>query len=125
VKKEMADYDAEEVEKILKTVSEMVPNLIRGIVNSIFSAEAGRNMGAAAANFYKELKNGGLPDEVSLKMTQDYVKTFTGIGDLFKEAMSKKGSFSFDHEGKHGEDIGETIKAKIKEKMSEAQEEKE
>jgi len=123
VKKEMADHDAEEVEKILKTVSEMVPSLIKGIVNSIFSAEAGRNMGAAAANFYKELKNGGLPDEVAVKMTQDYVKTFTGFGDIIKEAMSKKGGFDFGE--KHGEDLGKAIKEKIREKVSEAQEEKE
>ena len=119
----MGNKDAEELEKVLKTVSEMVPNLIKGIVSSIFSAESGQNMGAAAANFYKELKNAGLPEEVAVKMTQDYVKTFTGFGDIIKEAMSKKGGFDFGE--KHGEDLGKAIKEKIKEKVSEAQEEKE
>ena len=117
--------DVEELEKVLKTVSDMVPNLIKGIINSVFSAESGQGMGAAAANFYKELKNAGMPDEVAVKMTQDYVRTFTGIGDLIREAMSQKGGINFGHTGKHGEDIGEAIKAKIQEKMSETKAEKE
>jgi len=83
--------DVEELQEVLKTVSEQIPALIRGIISSIFSAEAGRNMGAAAGNFYKELKASGIPDEVAIKMTQDYIKTFTDIGDLLREAIGRKG----------------------------------
>ena len=45
------ESDVKELEEVLKTLSEQIPALIRGIIASIFSAEAGRNMGAAAANF--------------------------------------------------------------------------
>ncbi|HIE19182.1 TPA: hypothetical protein EYP75_05590 [Candidatus Bathyarchaeota archaeon] len=105
--------DAEELQEILKAVSEQIPALIRGIIGSIFSAEAGRNMGASAANFYKELKAGGIPDEVAIKMTQDYIKTFTDLGDLLREVISRKGGFS----KKHGKELKETISEAIKEKI--------
>lgn len=87
----MPKEDAEELREVLGTVSEMVPNLIKGIIGSIFSAEAGKSMGAAVASFYKELKASELPDEVALKMTEDYAKTFTDIGKVIQQAMSQKG----------------------------------
>jgi len=111
--------DIEELEKVLKTVSEQIPALIRGIIGSIFSAEAGRNMGAAAANFYKELKAGGIPDEVAIKMTQDYIKTFTDLGDLIREAMSRKGGLSEEHGKELGEKISKAIREAIEKKKAE------
>jgi len=117
--------DVEELEEVLKTVSEQIPALIRGIIGSIFSAEAGRNMGAAAANFYKELKAGGLPEEVAIKMTQNYVKTFTDLGSIIREAMSRKGRFSKEHEVELKEKISEAIKEAIKEKKTEEPREEE
>ncbi len=111
--------DIEELEEVLKTVSEQIPALIRGIINSIFSAEAGKNMGAAAANFYKELKAGGLPDDVAIKMTQDYIKTFTDLGDIIREAMSRKGGLSREHRKELGEEISKAIREKIERKKAE------
>ena len=109
--------DIEELEGVLKTVSEQIPALIRGIIGSIFSAEAGKNMGAAAANFYKELKAGGIPDEVAIKMTQDYIKTFTSLGEVIREAVSRKGGSS----KKYGKELGEEISKVIREKIEKAE----
>jgi len=109
--------DIEELKGVLGTVSEMVPSLIRGIVGSIFSAEAGRNMGAAAANFYKELKAAGMPEEVAIRMTEDYVKTFTDIGKLIREVASQKGGLPFKSEA--GEDIRKIVEEEIQKKLSE------
>ncbi|MEM2129356.1 MAG: hypothetical protein QXZ70_02030 [Candidatus Bathyarchaeia archaeon] len=115
--------DAEEVEKVLKTVSEMVPNLVKGVISAIFSADAGKEMGAAAANFYKELKAGGLPEDVAVKMTQDYLKTFTDIGSLMKEVATKKGGLSVEHP--EGKDLSKEIEDEIKKKIMEKQVKKE
>ncbi|RJS76330.1 hypothetical protein CW712_02100 [Candidatus Bathyarchaeota archaeon] len=119
----MTDNDVEELHQVLKTVSEMVPNLIKGIMNSIFSAEAGKNMGAAAANFYKELKAAGIPEDVAVKMTQDYVKTFTDIGGIIKEAVSKKGKIGINKEMRHGKELGKAIKEEVEKKIPEEPEE--
>ena len=77
-KREMSD--AEEVREILGVVSKEIPSLIKGIIASVFSEEAGRNMGRAAAAFYKELKESGMPDEVAIKMTENYISVFTSLG---------------------------------------------
>jgi hypothetical protein len=76
--------DAEEVKEILSAVSTQVPGLIKSILASVFSEEAGRNMGKAAAAYYKELKSGGMPEQVAVKMTEDYMKTFTNLGEMMK-----------------------------------------
>ncbi|UCH32603.1 MAG: hypothetical protein JSV05_04290 [Candidatus Bathyarchaeota archaeon] len=85
-----AKDDAEEVKEILSVVSTEVPTLIKNIIATVFSEDAGRNMGKAAAAFYKELKESGMPDEVALRMTEDYMKTFTGFGDLLKQSIGKE-----------------------------------
>lgn len=76
--------EAQEVKEILSVVSSEVPALIKGLIASVFSEEAGRNMGKGAAAYYKSLKEGGLPEDVAVKMTQDYVRTFTSFGEVFK-----------------------------------------
>jgi hypothetical protein len=78
-------HDAAEIAEVLSVVSEKIPALVKGLVGSVFSPEAGASMGKAAAAYYKELKAGGLPDDVAIRMTQDYVSTFTKIGDLFRD----------------------------------------
>jgi hypothetical protein len=77
--------DVEELKLVLSTVSTELPALIRNIIASVFSEEAGRNMGKAAAAFYKELKDGGMPDDKALEMTEDYMRTFTSLGDIVKQ----------------------------------------
>jgi hypothetical protein len=44
-------------------------------------------MGKAAAAYYKELKNGGLPDQVAVKLTEEYMRTFTSLGDMLSARL--------------------------------------
>jgi len=121
-KKKTAAEEAEEVRQILSAVSTEVPALIKSIVGAVFSEEAGRNMGRAAAAFYKGLKEGGIPDNVAVKMTEDYVGVFTSLGDMLKQ-MGKEGknvTFRLSHE--EGKEIGKEVKEKITEKLQEKEE---
>jgi hypothetical protein len=104
--------DAEEIREILGVVSKEVPALIKSIIGSVFSEEAGRNMGKAAAAFYKELKDAGMPEETAVRMTENYVSVFTSLGDVMKKAVSGEKMVK-------GEEIGEEISRKIKEKLAE------
>ena len=103
--------DLEEVKAVLGVVSKEVPALIKGIIRSVFSEEAGRDMGKAAASFYKELKKSGMPDDVAVKMTENYVSVFTSLGDIMKKYT--KGEKS---ESEIEKEIEERIKKKIAEK---------
>jgi hypothetical protein len=102
-KKKTGAEEAEEIRQVLGVVSSEVPGLIKSIIASVFSEEAGRSMGKAAAAFYKELKESGMPDAVAVKMTEDYISVFTSLGDIMKKA-GEGGKIKFGvGKGKHGE----------------------
>lgn len=109
----------ESIKEILNVVSSEVPALIKNILASVFSEEAGRTMGKAAAAYYKELKNGGLPDQMAVKLTEDYMRTFTSLGDMLRgvgrESRSEKAA----------EDIDEEIERKVREKIAKERRERE
>jgi len=109
--------EPENIKEILGVVSSEVPALIKSILSSVFSEEAGRNMGKAAAAYYKELKSGGLPEQVAVKMTEDYMRTFTSIGEMLRSGGV----------GRHGErgggDIGEEIERRVHEKLEKSRKE--
>jgi hypothetical protein len=104
--------DSEQVKDILGAVSQEVPTLIRSIIGSVFSEEAGKSMGKAAGAFYKELKDSGIPEPVAVKMTENYVSVFTNLGELMK---------GFGRGGRKGGDIGEQISERIKDRVQEKQ----
>jgi len=103
--------DAEEVKEILGVVSKEVPGLIKGLISSVFSEEAGREMGKAAAAFYKQLKEAGMPEETAVRMTEDYMGTFTSLGSMIKNVSIGDRK----HEGKH--DLSERISREVEEKL--------
>lgn len=108
--KEKKIEDPEELKAILEVVSKEVPVLIKGIIGSVFSEEAGRDRGKAVAAFYKELKESGMPDEIAVKMTENYLSVFTSLGDIIKKIDMRK---------KHSSEIENEIERKIKEKLAE------
>jgi len=111
--------ETENLKEILGVVSSEVPALIKSILASVFSEEAGKSMGKAAAAYYKELKEGGLPEQVAVKLTEDYMRTFTSIGDMLRSGGRMKWS---EDTGVH---VGEEIEKKIREKLDKKKQEKE
>ena len=103
--------DVEELRAVLSVVSKEVPDMIKGIIGSIFSEEAGRDMGKAASAFYKELKEAGMPEETAVKMTENYVSVFSSLGEVMKRAVGGE-------KGAKGKDIGEEVSKKIKEELA-------
>lgn len=69
----MADNDIKDLGAILDTVSEKVPNLLREVLSSLYSPQAGSDMGKAVGAFYKELVAAGIPSEEAIKMARDYM----------------------------------------------------
>jgi len=113
--------DVEEMKQVFEALSTAIPALIKSIINSVFSEEAGRNMGRAAAAFYKELKDSGIPENVAVKMTEEYIGVFTSLGDILKR-VGKKGKVIIS--AKEGEEIGREIEKLIQERIAEKLREK-
>ena len=112
--KGLASEDAEDVKAILGVVSKEVPALIKGIVGSVFSEDAGRDMGKAAGAFYKELKESGMPDEIAVRMTENYISVFTNIGDIMKNfKMGNRGTSGME------KNFEKQFEKRIKEKFAE------
>jgi hypothetical protein len=108
--------EAQEVKEILSVVSSEVPALIKGLVASVFSEEAGRSMGKGAAAYYKSLKEGGLPEDVAVRMTEDYVRTFTSFGEVFK---------NIGHVRKHRHEENEDLRENLRKSEDDEEEEEE
>jgi len=70
---------------VLDVVADRVPKLIRELLMSFYSEEAGAQMGKAVGVFYKELVGSGIPPEEALRMAKDYMETVKSI------AMQHKG----------------------------------
>ncbi|RLG69195.1 MAG: hypothetical protein DRO11_08110 [Methanobacteriota archaeon] len=123
--KEKRKHDVEELREVLSVVSKEVPSLIKGLRASVFSEEAGRDMGKGVAAMYKELREAGIPEQTALKMVESYISTFANIGNIMTKAMSrgKPGETEKIEEDIHKK-IEEDIHKKIREKMSEEPEEK-
>ncbi|HXX87406.1 MAG TPA: hypothetical protein VEH86_03050 [Candidatus Acidoferrum sp.] len=102
--------NAENFKEFFGVVSSEIPTMIKSILASVFSEEAGKNMGKAAAAYYKELKNGGLPEQVAVKLTEDYMRTFTSLSDMFR-GMGRRTSEN------SGDKIGEEIEKRIRERL--------
>ena len=110
---------SEELKEMLGVVSSEVPSMIKSILASVFSEEAGKNMGKAAAAYYKELKNGGLPEQVAVRLTEEYMRTFTSLGDMLRSAGRGKGGHDV------GDDLGKEIERKVREKLQSKTDEEE
>ncbi len=76
--------DPQTIETLLTLAIDKLPELVKGLVGSVFSEDTGRAMGKAAAAFYRELKTGGVPDASALEMTRDYVRTFANLAAAAK-----------------------------------------
>ena len=113
--------DVEEFKELISVFSDKVPALIKGLIQSVFSVDAAADMGKAAATYYKELKAGGIPDEVAIKMTQDYIGTFTRISEFIRTAS--RGEHGRHHAEDIAEDVEKAVRRKIKLKLGEDEKE--
>jgi hypothetical protein len=74
----------EEISAILAAVSKEIPGLVKGILDTFFSPQAAADIGKAVAAFYKNLRDGGIPEEQALAMTKDYLGTLTKWSEALK-----------------------------------------
>jgi hypothetical protein len=116
-KKTKGSEDAEEVREILSVVSEKVPALIKGLMSSVFSADSARDMGKAAATYYSELKAGGIPDDVAVQMTKEYIGTFSKISDFIKTASRGQGGRDDEDMGSIGREINVAVKKRLRKEL--------
>lgn len=106
------EIPVEEISKLLGVVSDKVPHLIRSIKEVVYSPEAGKGMGQAVGNFYKELIASGIDTELASSLTRDYLSTIKSFSDkidgpgsisICRDGPGHKLHRRHKHRHKHGE----------------------
>ncbi len=82
--------DPKEIAEIMESVSEKIPTLIKGVLDSFFSPEAAANIGKAVAVFRKSLIEGGIPEGEAQEMTREYLQTLTRWSNVMREARGRR-----------------------------------
>mgnify|MGYP005857613963 CR=1 FL=1 len=67
------DIPVKEISELFDVLSKKAPEVINQLLKSVYSPEAGVNMGRSVGNFYKELIDAGIPQDVAIKMSRDYM----------------------------------------------------
>jgi hypothetical protein len=80
---------------ILDVVAEKVPALITALRSTLYSPEAGEEMGKGVGAFYKSLIVAGLPEKDALGMTYSYLSS---LQQVLRSSMQGKSG------GDHGGD---------------------
>lgn len=80
----------EEISALLAAVSKEIPGLVKGILDAFFSPQAAADLGKAVAAFYKNLREGGIPEDQALAMTKDYLGTLTKWSEALKGMGGKR-----------------------------------
>jgi len=78
-----------EIAEMMDMVSEKIPTLIRGVLDSFFSPEAAEKIGKSVAAFRKSLIEGGIPEGEAQQMTREYLGTLTRWSDVLREARRR------------------------------------
>jgi|SRR3990170_3738714 len=93
----MAEWDAEEVKKVIEIAAEKIPALLNSLTDVLYSKDSAAKYGQAVANFYKTLRDSGMTDEQAYRLTEQYMSSLN-IGKLFEGGFRRGG-----HEwGPHG-----------------------
>jgi len=91
----MSDIDKEKqelkvVSDFIRDLTEVIPNLVKGVISGLFSEQAGADIGKAVGGFYKSLIEAGVPQDKALAMTHEYLGTLTKWSDILKSLQDAK-----------------------------------
>jgi hypothetical protein len=82
---------------VLDVVAEKVPALINALRSTLYSPQAGEEMGKGVGAFYRELVAAGLPEKEALAMTHSYLSS---LKQVLRSSMQQNQT------GEHGGDEG-------------------
>jgi len=80
-----ASRDVEDLKAVLEAVGEFLDKLrgpLREIVSLMITVMDGAQLGEDVANFYRRLKDSGLPDDVVLEMTRQYFRERLEVSNI-------------------------------------------
>lgn len=89
--------DAEELRKIMQTLSETVPGLLENLTKVLYGEKESAEFGRAVANFYKALTDAGMTSDQAFRLTRDYMSNIS-LGNMMR-GMSSMGESGKERSG--------------------------
>lgn len=89
------NWGPDEVNKILETVSDKIPELMDKLSDVLYSKDNATKYGDAIASFYKTLIEAGMDPEQAFALTEKYMSSlspFSAMGNVFKDHGHGHGS---------------------------------
>ncbi|NLN55505.1 MAG: hypothetical protein GX148_04290 [Clostridiales bacterium] len=80
------EIPTKEIGELLDEVSTKIPKLLTSLMDTLYSAEAGKKMGESVGGFYNELVNAGIPKEEAVKMARDYILSMKDLTQSFNQS---------------------------------------
>jgi phage tail protein X len=80
------EFGPKDIADILDAVADKVPGMIKGIFSAIYSAESGTEAGKSVGNFYTNLLESGIPEDLALKLTERYMFSVRDVVQAAKSA---------------------------------------
>lgn len=66
------EMGVEKMKEMLDMVSEKIPRMMQGLLDTVYSKETAVSMGQAVGTYYRELVAAGMPPEVAADMARAY-----------------------------------------------------
>jgi len=82
--------DVEELREVLSAVSEFLdrlPELVKKVLDALYSKDLGERVGDSVATFYGKLRESGMPEEMVNKMTMEFFDRSMILDRLVKEIV--------------------------------------
>jgi hypothetical protein len=110
--------DVEELKEVMNILKNTVPDMIKGIVDALYSGNNAEEFGKQVANFYKSMIDAGMDKKEAFELTKEFMESRDVVGVL-KDVLSK-GNFQ---DMKNIKDMGKEMKKARKEMDEERKEE--
>lgn len=82
--------DVEELREVLSAVSEFLdrlPELVKKVLDALYSKDLGERVGDSVATFYRKLRESGMPEEMVNKMTMEFFDRSMILDRLVREIV--------------------------------------
>ncbi len=86
--------EIEELDAVAEFIDKLKDSL-KDILDILLETISGKKIGEDVAQFYESLKARRLPDEIAIKLTEEYfrkrIETISSLNELFKQFTEKRG----------------------------------
>ncbi len=90
IKKKSDEIPVEDLKELFSVINQEVPDLIRNLFTSLYSAETAEQYAKGIATIYKTLTEQGLPEEMVDKLTMKYANSMDILGKALQNIDIKK-----------------------------------